>query len=84
MASVELTTEQVIDLIKSLSADSKRDILLALAEDSKSSLSERMALADRQLREIAGQRGLNWGSMSDDERQAMTDDLIHEDRSCHE
>jgi hypothetical protein len=84
MASVELTTEQVINLVRQLPAASKKDVLLALASDSQSSRAERMALAERQLRAMAAKRGLNWASMSDDERQALADDLIHEDRSCRE
>jgi len=84
MASVELTTEQVIDLVKQLPAESKKDVLLALAAGSQSSQSERMAAAKRQLRIVAAKRGMNGDSMSDDERQALVDDLIHEDRSCRE
>jgi hypothetical protein len=84
MASVELTTEQVINLVRQLPAASKKDLLLALASESQSSRAERMALAERQLSAVAAKRGLNWASMSDDERQALADDLIHEDRSCRE
>jgi hypothetical protein len=84
MASVELTTEQVINLVRQLPAASKKDVLLALASESQSSRGERMALAERQLRAAAAERGMNWDSLSDDERQALADDLIHEDRSCRE
>jgi len=84
MATVELTTEQVINLVKQLPASSKKDLLLALAAESQSSRDERMALAERQFRALAVSRGKNWESMSDDERQALADDLIHEDRSCRE
>jgi hypothetical protein len=84
MASVELTIEQVINLVRQLPAASKKDVLLALASESQSSRAERMALAEGQLRALAAKRGMNWDSMSDDERQAVADDLIHEDRSCCE
>jgi hypothetical protein len=33
-------------------------------------------------RELAAQRGLNWDTMSDAEREAFIDDLVHEDRGC--
>jgi hypothetical protein len=39
-----------------------------------------MALAAAQLRQLAADRGQNWDAMSDDQRQALVDDLIHEDR----
>ena len=84
MASVELTTDQVIQLVRQLPAERKRDVLLALASESQSTRNERLALAEQQFRELAEKRGLNWNSMSDDERQHLADDLIHEDRPCHE
>jgi hypothetical protein len=33
-------------------------------------------------RELAAQRDLNWDAMSDAEREAFIDDLVHEDREC--
>ncbi len=84
MASVELTTEQVIQLVRQLPADRKMDVLLALANESTSTQAERMAIAERQFRRRAVERGLDWDSMSDDEREYLADDLIHEDRPCHE
>jgi hypothetical protein len=84
MASVELTTEQVISLVRQLPAASKKDVLLALASESRSSRDERTTLAETQLRVIAATRGMNWDALTDDERQALADDLIHEDRSCRE
>jgi hypothetical protein len=41
----------------------------------------RTRLAEERLRTLAGERGLQWDVMGDDERQAFVDDLIHEDRS---
>jgi hypothetical protein len=82
MATVELTTEQVLELVRQLPAQQKRDVLLALARDSRSSGEERMAAAEQQLRRLAAERGLDWNSMSDEERQLLVDNLIHEDRSC--
>jgi hypothetical protein len=84
MASVELTTEQVINLVRQLPAAGKKDVLLALAAESQSSRSERMVLAERRLRDVAAKRGMNWDSLSDEDRQTLVDDLIHEDRSCRE
>ena len=82
MASVELTNEQVIELVRQLPAEAKRQVLLALAGDARARGGERMALAEEQLRRRAAERGLNWDAMADEERQALVDDLIHEDRPC--
>ena len=82
MASVELTSEQVAELVRQLPADAKREVLLALAGDAQARRGERMALAAAQLRQLAADRGLDWDAISDDQRQALVDDLIHEDRPC--
>ncbi len=84
MASVELTTQQVIELVRQLPTEGKKDVLRVLAGEAQSSQAERMALAERQFRRLASQRGLDWDSLSDDERQALADDLIHEGRPCPE
>jgi len=30
----------------------------------------------------AGQRGRDWDAMTEDEREAFLDDVVHEDRQC--
>jgi hypothetical protein len=81
MASVELTTEQVVDLVRQLPVDRKREVLLALAVDAQSGRATRLAYAEDQLRRLCAKRGLNWDAMSNDEREALADDLVHEGRS---
>lgn len=82
MASVELTTEQVIALIRQLPSERKREVLLALAADVQNGRAKRIQVAEQQFRRLAAQRGLDWDSMTEDERETLADDLIHEDRSC--
>lgn len=84
MASVELTTEQVIELVRQLPPADRKAVLLAVASETKASMAELMEAAERELRRIAKQHGLNWDLLSDDERQMLVDDLIHEDRPCRE
>jgi hypothetical protein len=82
MPTVELTTEQVVDLVKQLTPDQKRTALLALAAEAQQQRDERMAFAESQLRLLAGQRGQNWDALSEEEREAFVDLLLHEDRPC--
>jgi hypothetical protein len=77
MASVELTNEQVVELVRQLPAETKREVLLALAGDAGTRRGDRMALAAAQLRQRAAERGLNWDAMNDDDRQALVNELIH-------
>jgi hypothetical protein len=82
MPILELSETQVVDLIKQLPPDKQRAALLALAEGASQRREERMKLADAQIRRLAAERGLDWEKMSDDEREAFIDDLMHEDRPC--
>ncbi len=82
MASVELTNEQVVELVRQLPAGAKREVLLALAGDAQGRRDQRMAQAAAQLRQLAADRGSNWDDMNDDQRQELVDDLVHEDRPC--
>jgi len=77
-----LSETQVVDLIKQLSPETQRAALLALAEGAIKRRDERMLISDAQIRRIAADRGLAWDDMSDNEREALIDDLVHEDRSC--
>lgn len=82
MPTLELTDEQVVALIKQLPPERKRAALLALAEDARTRREARLKYAESQLRRLCAQRGLDWDAMSEEEREAFVDDLIHEDREC--
>lgn len=82
MASADLTTDEVIDLVRQLPPDRKRDLLRALAHDAAAGREQRMRLAETQLRRLALERGFDWDAMTDDQRETLVDELIHEDRSC--
>ena len=78
MSVLELTDEQVLSLVRQLPALSKKTALLALAEDASHRRDERMTLAEQQLRQRASERGLNWATMTEDEREALVNRLLHE------
>jgi hypothetical protein len=79
MPSVELTDDQVVELVKQLPPNRKRAAILALAGGADAR-NDRMRLAESRLRRLAQDRGLNWDALSDEQRQAIIDDLVHEDR----
>jgi hypothetical protein len=41
-----------------------------------------IAEGERQMRHLCAERGLNWDAMTEEEREAFVDDLIHEYRAC--
>jgi hypothetical protein len=82
MPILELTEEQVVNLVKQLPPDRQRAALLALAAGAGQRRQERIMYAEEQLRRVSTERGLNWDTMSEDERETFIDDLVHEDRRC--
>jgi len=82
MPIVELTDDQVVDLVKQLPPARQRAALLALAEGARQRRAERFQYAEAQLRRVCSEHGLDWDQLSEDQREAFIDELVHEDRSC--
>jgi hypothetical protein len=82
MAVLELTKEQIFDLVRQMAPAQKREMLLWLAQSGPQQRAQRQQFAEAQLRSLCAHRGRNWDTMSADEREAFIDDLIHEDRPC--
>jgi hypothetical protein len=82
MPILKLTEEQVVDLVKQLPPERQRAALLALAAGAGQRRHERIKFAEEQLRRVSAEHGLKWDTMSEDEREAFIDDLVHEDRPC--
>jgi hypothetical protein len=82
MAVLELTKEQVFDLVRQMPAKEKREMLRVLAASGVAERAKRQHFAEDQLRNLCAARGLNWDALSADEREEFIDDLIHEDRPC--
>jgi hypothetical protein len=79
MPTVQLTDEQVIELVKQLPPERKRAALLLLAEEARVQREARLDYAEAQWRRLCAERGLAWDTMSEEEREAFADDLVHED-----
>lgn len=80
MPTVALSNQQVLDLVKQLPPDQKFSVLLSLAENSRVRREANMQHAETQLRLLAQEKGLNWDGLTDDERLALVDELVHESR----
>lgn len=82
MPMLELTDQQVVDLVNQLPPNRKRSALVSLASEAVTRRDERMQLAEAQIRRLCAERGRNWDKMSEDEREGFIDELVHEDRPC--
>lgn len=81
MPTLDLSNEQVLQLVRQLPSENMRELLFLLAEEGSKRAAERTAKAEAAARQLASDRGLDWDTMTDEERIAFMDDLIHEDRA---
>ncbi len=79
---LELTDEQVVELILQLPPERQRAVLQILNATRDAWWARIVAEGEQQMRRLCAERGLNWDSMTEEEREAFIDDLIHEDRAC--
>jgi len=82
MPTLQLNDSQVVDLVRQLPPHQQMRALAVLAEEAGRYRYERYQLAESRLVTLDGARGLDWQSMNDVDREAMIDDLVHEDRPC--
>jgi hypothetical protein len=80
MPTLNLTEEQVIQLLEQLPPDRRTEILVRIAKDAGRFREENLEKGEEQLRRLAAARGLDWEKMTEEQRIALVDDLIHEDR----
>ena len=79
MASLILSDEQVIELVKQLPVGRQTEVFrfLLLQQWGKWESISRYG-ADR-ARLVAQERNLDWDAMTEEEREAFIDDVVHED-----
>jgi hypothetical protein len=78
MSVLELSDEQVVSLVRQLPAKRKRTALLAFAQDAQARVEERLRFGEEQLRRACAKRGRDWDHLSEEEREAFINDLLHE------
>jgi len=76
-ATLQLTEDQVVDLVRQLSPTQKLSVLrLIIPEmDRMDSLVE---YGSQRMREICAERDVDWDSLGEPERQALIDKMLHE------
>jgi hypothetical protein len=78
VAMPSLTEEQLVQLVKQLPPQSKQRVLAALNAERGQWWETATKDGERDMRKLAAERGLNWDAMSEAEREAFVDDLLHE------
>ena len=75
--TLEVPESQIVDSVKRVSPEARRAILRTLIPR----LDEFEDLVDRgnqRVRALCAERGLDWDGLSEQERQGLVDDLVHE------
>ncbi len=79
MPTSQLTYEQAVQFVKQLPPQGKKAVLMALAEECKRQRETLLEYGEERIRYICAQRGIDWTSLTDEERERFIDDLLHED-----
>ena len=79
MVALDEREQQALNIIRTLPPERQRLILYELAKNTEEQWRLNSLYAERQLRNIASQRGKDWDKMSDEERQDLVCELQHED-----
>ena len=79
MSTSQLTIEQVVQSVKQLSLQGKQAVLIALAEEHEKQRDALLTYGEGRIRHICSQRGIDWTSLTDEERERFIDDLLHEE-----
>ena len=75
--TLEVPESQIVDSVKRVSPEARRAILRTLIPR----LDELEDLVDRgnqRVRALCAERGLDWDGLSEQQRQRLVDDLVHE------
>ena len=75
--TLEIPESQIVDSVKRVSPEAKRAILRTLIPrlDEFEDLVDR---GNRRIRELCTERGLDWDTLREEERQGLVDGLLHD------
>ena len=78
VVTLEVPESQVLEWVEQLTPEVKQSVLRALIPR----LDQLESLVDygsRRARALCAERGLDWDGLTDDERQRLIDELLHEE-----
>lgn len=77
MPQIEVSEQQILDALDRLSPKGRREAVRRLIAGA-SVLDRTMDALQPRIAEVARQRGLDWAKLSDEERERLVDDILHE------
>lgn len=79
MATLILSDEQVIELVKQLPVGQQVEVFRFLLLQQWGKWESLSRYGAEKARLVAQERGLNWDTMTEEEHEAFIDDVVHED-----
>jgi hypothetical protein len=79
MPTLQLDKNQVIELAGQLSSEEREELFQSLLSQQWRTWVELSRAAIPGARRAAAERGLNWEAMSETQREAFVDNVVHED-----
>lgn len=77
MPQIDVSEQQILDALDRLSPRGRREAVRRLIAGA-SVLDRTIDTLQPRIAEIARQRGLDWAKLSDEERERLVDDILHE------
>jgi hypothetical protein len=77
MPQIEVSEQQIVDALDRLSPKGRRDAVRRLIAGA-AGLDRTIDALQPRLAEVARQRGLDWAKLSDEERERLVDEILHE------
>jgi hypothetical protein len=78
VATQTLTEEQVVQLVKQLPTSTKQQVLRALTDERDQWWQTAAHDGEQAMRQLAAARHLEWDTMSETQREAFVDAVLHE------
>lgn len=78
MVRLDLTEQQVVELVRQLRPEGQVAVLEALGQERELWWQRMLDHGEVELGRICSQRGLDWQKMSEEDREAFIDDYLHE------
>lgn len=77
MPQIEVSEQQIVDALDRLSPKGRREAVRRLIAGA-SVLDRTIDVLQPRIVEVARQRGLDWTKLSDEERERLVDEILHE------
>ncbi|MGH9195785.1 MAG: hypothetical protein ACRD1T_08605 [Acidimicrobiia bacterium] len=77
MPQIDVSEQQILDALDRLSPKGRREAVRRLIAGA-SVLERTIETLQPRIAEVARQRGLDWAKLSDEERERLVDDILHE------